>query len=118
MGHGVQKGDRLVRVDRNEDVPGVRVDVVVGEPGVEEAEQRGLVKAVKLRRVLQKKDGNRKKKRRNKKGKRRNKKEKETGIRRKKRRETSQKPDGLLALSNWQPGGGEGSSSHKGACIS
>lgn len=58
MGHGVQKGDRLVRVDRNEDVPGVRVDVVVGEPGVEEAEQRGLVEAVKLRRVLQKKDEN------------------------------------------------------------
>lgn len=56
VGHGVQQGDRLVRVHRDKNVPRVRVDVVVGEPGVEKAQERGLVEAVQLRRVLAKKN--------------------------------------------------------------
>lgn len=52
VGHRVQKRDRLVRVYGDENVACVGVDVVVVEPGVQEAQQRRLVKAVEFRGIL------------------------------------------------------------------
>lgn len=58
VGHRVQQRDGLVRVDGDEHVPRVRVDVVVGESSVEEAQQRGLVEAVELGRILCRRERN------------------------------------------------------------
>lgn len=55
MRHAVQERDSLVRVDGDEDVSGVRVDVVVREAGVQQAQQRGLVETVQLSCVLERK---------------------------------------------------------------
>lgn len=53
MGHAVQQGNRLVRINGDQDVASVCVDIIIYEPSVEKAQQRGLVKAVQLRRVLE-----------------------------------------------------------------
>lgn len=52
MRHAVQERDGLVRVHGDEHVSGVRVDVVVREAGVQQAQQRGLVETVQLSRIL------------------------------------------------------------------
>lgn len=51
--HAVEQRDRLVGVDGDQHVSGVRVDVVVREPRVKQAKQRGLVEAVQLGRILE-----------------------------------------------------------------
>lgn len=53
MGHAVQQGNRLVRINGDQYVASVCVDVIIHKPSVEQAQQRSLVKAVKLRRVLE-----------------------------------------------------------------
>lgn len=51
--HAVQQRDVLVGVHGDENVPCVRVDVVVRETFVQQAQQRCLVEAVELRGILQ-----------------------------------------------------------------
>lgn len=52
MRHAVEQGDGFVRVHGDEYVAGVRVDVIVGEARVQQAQQRRLVETVQLRRIL------------------------------------------------------------------
>ena len=53
MRHAVQERDGLVRVDGDEDVSGVGVDIVVREARVKQAQQRGLMETVQLSRILE-----------------------------------------------------------------
>lgn len=53
MRHAVQQGNRLVRIHGDQYVASVRIDVIIHKPSVEKAQQRSLVKAIQLRRVLE-----------------------------------------------------------------